>query len=626
MSHFSNLPNIRWAANLIIGALIVAGLYFGRELIIPFVLAVFLSFLLAPVVRIVERLHMGRPMAVIVVALASFLFIGGIGWVIFSEASKLSTDMPVYRQNITAKVEKFRESIPDRVHWPWDSKRDVSNQPSNGDARRLDRPDSTPPEDIRANVAVGPVAPQTAGEREELDPVKVEVVNSGEDPLTIAVRLLNPLVHPLVTMGITCVILVFFLIYREDLRDRFLRICGRAHIPITTATITDGAARLSRYFAAQAFTNGLIGVTIGFGLYVIGVPQAPLWGLVATVFRFVPYIGTIAATLFPAALSAAISDGWVQPAMVVGWSVLVDILSANFLEPWLLGSRIGASPTAILASFLFWSWLWGGIGLFLATPITVCLITLGKREPTFEIFYVLLGNEPVLEPKLRFYQRLLSVDRRETLEIVKRFAENATPMEVFDSLLIPALSQFEEDRIAGFIEERHAAPARQIMSEIIEILQVQNSADTPPVIAGAQPGPALLLLPDRGLFDEHIPAILKQASAVDGERWEVVPATAFASEVVETVTSLKPAGVAILAIEPRSLDRILHICKRLNISHPGCKVHVGLFSTSARGQLQARRLRWLTNVRVSTTLVALAAGLAFVSRSTDDCSRPAAAA
>jgi hypothetical protein len=336
-----------------------------------------------------------------------------------------------------------------------------------------------------------------------------------------------------------------------------------------------------------------------------------LWGLLTALLRFVPFIGTWIAAFFPIAFSAAVSEGWIQPLSVAGWFLAVDLLSANFLEPYLYGARTGASPMAVLCAFVFWAWLWGGVGLLLATPITVCLIVLGKHVPALEIFYVLLSAEPALEPKLRFYQRLLAMDRKEAVETARTFLRERSPVELFDEMVLPALAQLENDRFAQDVDEPRAVLAREVVDAILERLVADASES---VTAASEPAKhvvprAVLLIAGGGAFDELGLELLRYVAGA-GQRFELVTAAALAAEIGQRVQDQQPKAVVVSTVEARDIRRVTYICKRITSAAPACPILALCVSATDTTRRRCVRLNRLPNVETFPTLGALAAQLA----------------
>lgn len=620
MTDASEQPFIRRAIILVCGVLVVAALHFGREVLIPVALALFFGFLLAPAARTLERLRLGRVAAVILVVTACFGTIAALGWLVGTQGAGLADELQKYRDNIVSKIRQLRVSVSGASQAVESFSREIGEPlgqpeslPADDDAPGVERAEGGPPAEKPASLPADANAAQPAAQADEGDsvpPVKVQVVSPRENLVAALGRLVGPVVHPLATVGVTAVLVIFFLIYREDLRDRVIRLCGRAHIQVTTTALVDSGKRVTRYLAAQALANGLIGLTIGLGLWALGIPSAALWGLVAGVFRFVPYIGALVAASFPAALALAVSDGWLQPALVVGWIVLVDLLSANFLEPWLYGVRTGASPTAILFSFLFWTWLWGGVGLFLATPITVCLVVLGKHIPAFEMFYILLGDEPALEPQTRFYQRILALDEREAVQVARRFAEEASLIQACEQIVLPALAQLEYDRNAGLLDDARIQSARHT---VLELLRIPGSEQPTPSsehsTTASDPSRLFVLVLDRGSFDDLVPAMLARIAGGDPSQLHVLSKESLSTEVVEEIRRLDPSGVVLVAIQPRDAGRIRHVCKRLLQAAVTCPIHIAVFTSSRRESLGYMRLARQQAVRIHTGLTDLLGAL-----------------
>jgi hypothetical protein len=271
---------------------------------------------------------------------------------------------------------------------------------------------------------------------------------------------LEPVLGPAARVGIAAVFVLFMLLQRDELRDRFIRLVGRGQLHVTTEALDDAARRVSRYLAVQVFINTLNGALVAAGLVIIGLPGALFWGLTAALLRFVPYVGTWVAAVMPIVLSLAVFDGWVRPLLVAGLFLFTDLACASILEPWLFGARTGASPIAILTSTVFWTWLWGGVGLFLATPLTVCLVVIGRYVPQLEFLAVMLGDGPALPAHMRFYQRLLAMDEQGAEDMIHQSHKRMPPAAIYDTLVGPALREAEHDRRCGTLNGRREAFVR----------------------------------------------------------------------------------------------------------------------------------------------------------------------
>ena len=297
------------------------------------------------------------------------------------------------------------------------------------------------------------------------------------------------------TIGIVIVLVVFFLIRREDLRDRFIHLVGKGQVTVTTQMLEDAGARVSRYLSMLFLINVTFGVSVGVGLYLIGVPNALLWGILAAALRFIPYIGPWIAAAMPIGLSMAISTGWVAPILTVGLFIALELFSNNVLEPWLYGKNTGVSPVAILVAAVFWLWLWGPVGLLLATPLTVCLLVVGKHFPQLSFLGIVLGSEPVFEPKKRVYQRLLAGDQEEADELLEDLLQDKPLAEVYDTALIPALALAETHWHRGEVNDGKHKFIMESLKEMIqdridrqqETQAQEISEDTPATEAGFRP-------------------------------------------------------------------------------------------------------------------------------------------
>lgn len=570
-----------------LAVLVPAGLYLGREFLIPIALAILISFVLAAPVRGLERLGFRRIPAVLAVVALALVVVSGLSWLVVNEAGNLARDFAHYRGNVVAKLQTLNHSLSAATgHWRAAVEAISPDTQPAGASARVEAADSSGTALSNKAAAEAPA------------PVRVEVVPSKDRLLFVLGDYIRPVVHPLLTAGIAAVLVVFFLIYREDLRDRLILVCGRADMSVTTAALTDTARRVTRYLGAQTLANAVIGVAVGIGLYALAIPNPALWGLLAAVFRFVPFIGATVAGFFPVAQALAVSDGWTLPLMVLAWILLVDMASANFLEPWLFGSRTGASYTGVILAFVFWSWLWGAVGMILAMPITVCLVVLGRHVPSLWFLNVLLGDEPVLDPAQRLCQRLLAGDAWEAVRIVQHSSDG--PDEKCDRIILPALARLEHERRHGLVDDRTVQRAILIVRKLVETLprgQSERDRSTAAI-------PASQIVLDRGLFDEVIPEMLARVAGVPISGSHVLTRHSLASEVVARIRRTRPAAVLLACIEPPDFDRMRHITRRLADAGIG-NVLVAVFCRDST----ERRLNWaplgLVNPRLRDVLASL---------------------
>ena len=422
-------------------------------------------------------------------------------------------------------------------------------------------------------------------------PYSVRVLSSPVSPLQVLGGTFGTLLEGLGSAGIVIILVVFFLVRREDLRDRFIRLVGTGQVTVTTQMLEDAATRVSRYLSVLFVINATFGIAVGIGLYVIGVPNAILWGILAATLRFVPYIGQWIAAVPPICLAMAISTGWLAPILTLGLFVVLGLFYGSVLEPWLYGKGTGVSAVAVLVAAVFWTWLWGIVGLLLATPLTVCLLVIGKHVPQLSFLDVLLGNEPVFEPKRRVYQRLLAGDQEEATELVDDDLENRPLVEVYDTLLIPALALAEIDWHRGDLDDGRHKFVLQCLNEMIhetgegqQKMQAKEGVDE-----GDSPRPCILCLPARDEADEIAGMMLAQLLATGECLVQSVSFTAVASELIDLVERHKPDVVCISATPPAAVMHARHLCKRVRGRFPEIPVVVGLWN--AEGDLSKVKTR-----------------------------------
>jgi predicted PurR-regulated permease PerM len=415
----SNLSVIAASAKLIVFIGLVAILYFGRPVFVPLAVAILLAFILAPLVRALHRLHLGRIPSIITVVLIAFLTIFGLGMVLGEQVTHLAAALPQYQDTLTKKIDALRGMTAGRG---------TLGQASDV-LRNLNRELKT---DQR-----GPEPGGTAEQR--TTPVPVEIQQPVPAPLEVIQKIINPLLDPLMTTGIIIVFVIFFLVQREDLRDRLIRLAGSTDLHRTTIAIDDAGNRLSRYLLTQTALNAAFGVTIGGGLALIGVPNPVLWGILAAVLRFVPYIGAFIAAAFPLALAVAVDPGWTTVILTAALFLIVELIVGQVLEPLLYGHSTGISPVAVVVAAMFWTWLWGPSGLLLSTPLTVCLDVLGRHVDRLRFLDILLGSKPALSPAESFYHRILSGNSDEAFEQAEEMLKNKSLSTYYDEVAIEGL-------------------------------------------------------------------------------------------------------------------------------------------------------------------------------------------
>src|SRR5882672_11509692 len=456
-------------ATAILAVIIIATLYFGREIFIPIAMAILLSFVLAPLVGLLQRIRVPRGIAVVSVVILAFGLIFAMGSLLASQLTQLAGDLPRDQSTISEKIQSFRETTAGRgtLERASGMLKDLSKE--------LDKPNA------ESAPAAGPLLSPKAAT--PLSPVPVEVRQPDPGALESLRALISPLLHPLATTGIIIIFVIFILLQREDLRNRLIRLAGSHDLQRTTAALDDAASRLSRLFLIQLLLNGTFGVVIGIGLWLIGTPSAILWGILAAVLRFVPYIGAAIAAAFPLALAVAVDPGWTMLLWTLALFLVVEPVVGHVIEPMVYGHSTGLSPVAVVASATFWTALWGPIGLVLATPLTVCLVVLGRHVERLEFLDVMLGDRPALSPPEIFYQRMLAGDPTEAAEKAEEFLKERSLSSYYDEVALKGLQLAQADSERGALDHERLAKIKDAVAEFATDLSEQDDRPPPKVSA-----------------------------------------------------------------------------------------------------------------------------------------------
>jgi predicted PurR-regulated permease PerM len=464
-------PGLSGLLTLAVGVVVITGLYLGRTVLIPITLAVLLSFVLAPLANLLRRIHLGRVLSVLLAVVLALSVILAIGGLIGTQLADLAQQVPIYAQTIRKKVETVQEFALNKADFV---------------IGRLGQ-------QLNAPAPVQPKAPSGTGPK----PLPVEIHQPEPTPMELAERIISPIVDPLSTTAIVLIVSVFVLLQREDLRDRLIRLFGSSDLHRTTVAMNDAARRLSRYFLTQLAINTTFGVITGFGLFLIGVPSPVLWGLLGMLLRFVPYIGAPLAALLPMALAAAVSPGWGMVIWTAGLYLVVESVMGQVVEPLLYGHSTGLSPFSVVVSATFWTWLWGPIGLILSTPLTLCLVVLGRHVERLEFLDVILGDRPALTPVESFYQRMLAGDPDETREQAEVLLRDRPLSSYYDEVALKGLQLAAVDATRGVLTEAQLERIRNSMQALIDDLDEYE--DQEPAEQGATDEPASLSRPEQDL-------------------------------------------------------------------------------------------------------------------------------
>ncbi|MEN3210845.1 AI-2E family transporter [Methylorubrum populi] len=585
-------PGLRGLLTLAVGVVVIAALYYGREVFIPLVLAILLSFVLAPVVSFLRRMYLGRVPSVIIAVLLALSIILGIGAVLGTQVASLATDLPRYQTTVQQKLSGLQEGLLGRAN------------------ALLQRINHQVHDASQKASAAGTTAERSVG-GETPKAQLVRVQEPDPSPLTLAHNILGPIVEPLTTVGIVLVVVVFLLMQREDLRNRLIRLFGSRDLHRTTVAMDDAASRLGTYFLAQLGMNAAFGVLIGLGLWAIGVPSPILWGVFSALMRFVPYIGAFISGLLPVALAAAVDPGWSMAIWTAALFLIAEPLFGHVIEPLLYGHSTGLSPFAVIVSTLFWGFLWGPVGLILATPFTVCLVVLGRHVESLEFFDVLLGDRPPLTPVENFYQRMLAGDPDEARDIGEAMLKERSLSSYYDEVALKGLQLAANDYARGVVTPAQLGNIKLSCQGLVEDFENRpdvepevdpknrNPADVPSLAERthpkneAVPGQAppieqraptwqgdtpVLCIAGRGPLDEAASTILAQLLRKHG-----LGARVASYETVSRgrIRDLDLSGVAMICISYLDISgspaHLRYLLERLHQRAPGIPILVGLW-------------------------------------------------
>jgi predicted PurR-regulated permease PerM len=550
-------------------AVVVAILYFSREILVPIALAVLLSFVLAPLVKLLQRWYLPRPLAVI------FTVAGAVGVTIcltamvMVQVNQLAKDLPRYQVTLSEKVHSLRD-----IMGPAGLLKDASSllKDLSQELERTDlqRPAAPPPALTRSESPTKPI------------PVEVHQPTPGASETLVAV--LQPLVSPLTTSGIILIFVTFFLFQREDLRNRFIRLAGSGDIERTTAALDDAARRLGKLFATQLVLNAAFGLIIGTGLALIGVPSASLWGLLAMILRFVPYIGAPLAAVLPLALSAAVSPDWAMVLWTAALFVIVEPVMGQIIEPFIYGHSAGLSPVAIVVSAAFWTWLWGPLGLLLSTPLTLCLVVLARHVDQLQFIDIMLGDQPALTPQQAAYQRMLTGDPIEAIEQARAYLKEGTVIAYYEEVLVGALRLAQADAEQGRLDDVRLENIFKTVSDLVEDLgEHGNGASGAKTKGSSSPerkvvslttadfGKPVFCLSGLGRLDDCAVLIVADALRREGINARVAGAQT-------AIENDEASSICLCYIEHVSKARLDYAVRKLSKKSPAARIVVCLLS------------------------------------------------
>ena len=572
----------------------VAALYFAKSVLIPIALAVLFAFLLAPLVNLLEKARLGRTGPVIVVVLLVAGLLMGLGYLVFNQAINLAAQLPNYKSTISRKIESFRGVRENGIGKAEATVKELGKELSS----TIETP--TPDDDTAQNQrGKHPLLPGGS----IAHPVAVEVVQQNS-PIASVRALLGPFLGPLATLGIVMVFTAFILLRSEDLRNRLFTLAGLSRFHVTTQAFDEATTRVGKYLFLQFLMNLGYGTLFGTALYFIGVPNAFLWGVLAALLRFIPYIGTLAGAAMPILLSLAVFDGWMKPLLAFGAFVAIEIITSYVVEPLLYAAHTGVSSLAILVAAIFWAALWGPVGLLLSTPLTVCIVVIGRYIPQWEFLSVLLGDQRVLGTEVQLYQKLRRMDADGARQAVDGFLKEGSIEKLYESVITPVLIFIEKDRAEVGLGEMREQFVFLTLKEIIEELTLRPVAeresqeveeevkDSRMAVGVAKKadgnGCAITCIPARDEGDEILGMMLGHLSNRTGYKAQViVPASV--EDMMEEASEQHCEVIYISALPPYGVYNTRRLYKKLRVRFPKSRIGVGLWGFA--GNLEVMRAR-----------------------------------
>ncbi|HEX3376776.1 MAG TPA: AI-2E family transporter [Candidatus Acidoferrales bacterium] len=549
---------------IITGTIIVLTLYFAKVVFIPLALALLLSFILTPIVMLLERIRIKRAIAIFIVMTCLVGLMGILGWKMYGQLTDLAEQLPTYKMALVQKIQSLKGHDTQALAKMSSTIKDLENEISKPAVNSLPTGKGKQPEPPGASRS---------------NPMPVEIL-----PPSNPVDTFESMLGPLATAGIILVFTIFMLLDREELRNRFIRLAGGSRLSAMTQALEEANQRINRYLLLQTAVNGSYGIIIGIALHFIGIPNASLWGVAATILRFIPYAGPPLAGSMPILLSLAIFPGWTHAMETLGLFVALEIVVSNFIEPLLYGSNVGMTALAILVAAIFWTLIWGLPGLMLSTPLTAFLVVMGRYVPGLSNLSVLLGDEPVLPLSMQYYQRLLAVDQDEAKLLLERQLKEKPLAEIYETIVIPALSHAEHDTYKNEIDEHSETLMFQEVREMIEDLgeapieraepESQKAGEDQNAVSwseGENGQPEIVCVPSRDEADDLIALMLSQLLSSRGYKSQNI-SLAPVSEMLSEVGEMKPKLICIASLPPFAMSHARELYRRLRAQLPHARI------------------------------------------------------
>ena len=539
----------------VIAAIMVTGLYMGRPVLMPLALAVLMSFALAPLVGLFKRLRLGNAGAVVISLALAVMVVGSLGLFMGSQLAKLAAELPHYQTNLAQKIHSV-----------------VGGAAHNDTITRL-------------NKTVENLADQiTGGKQEESDntgpgqikPIPVVLQRTSQAPWAVASTVLGPLLEPLGLVALVLVFVSFILLQKDDLRDRFVRLAGSRDMQRTTVALDEAANRLSRYLFLQTLINTCFGIVIGIGLWLIGIPNAGLWALMAMLLRFVPYVGVPLAFLFPFTLALAVDPGWTKMAWTIALFGGIEPVIGQGIEPFLYGRSMGLSAVAVVVAAVFWTWLWGPVGLLLSTPLTMCFVVFSRHVEGLKFLDVMLGNQPALRFEESLYLRMLAEDPDEAADEAENFLRANSLSAYYDEVASRALMLAQNDVNRGVLDPLRQTRIRDAIKGLIVNLSDRQdgdaaAADLPESWRDAPLEPVLCVA-GRGPLDEAAGLLLVDMLGKYGIGARVVSSDETSATNVRELNCIGVQLTCVSYLEPGTFKNARYQVRRLRKRMPGVPV------------------------------------------------------
>ena len=560
--------------------LVVAVLYWAQAVLVPVALAILLTFVLTPPVTWLQR-WLGRGAAVAIVVTLVFTLLGLAGWGLVRQVDRLVEDLPGYRSNIRAKIADVRgagkgstvEKLQQRIE---EIQTDFGNAPARGTSSR----------------PIVVTSPQATG--------------------FMGFSWLGPFVAPISTAGLVAVMVIFMLIERRDLRDRLIGIFGHGQLAITTKALDEAGTRVARQLLMQSLVNVIYGMAVGLVLYVLQVPYPLVWAVLGAALRFIPYVGPVLAAGAPILVSLAALQGWKGPLEVVAFFTALELFTNLVLETVLYAGAAGVSQVALLVSVAFWTWLWGPLGLLMATPLTVCLVVMGKHVPGLQFFSTLMADQPPLAPEASYYQRLLARDLSEAADLIEGHIKSEPAGTVFDALILPALNYAERDRIEQRLSPEEEASVidatRELIADAAAAVRLgPDAAEADRALDAALPGRRetlpMLAYAANGVADEVALTMLGHLVEDLPVTLEITRTRMLAADVIALIQERKFSIVCIADLPPSASSKTRYLVKRLRAAFPDLHIVVGRWAPPALADESTQVLRDAGASHVDSTLV-----------------------